>query len=88
MATTYEQKTYPNNTPYYEIKINGVFVGHATPVGDKYLATGRRKPVDTLKEAAKQCLYSHMNNCNKEHDKWHRLLNQLLRQNNPCNSGG
>lgn len=76
---SYTKKTYPNGNVYLEMKIGTTIIGCADITEDGYVAFGRRKPVKTLKEAAKQCLDSKMNDCVKEHTKWHRLLQRLLR---------
>lgn len=50
------ERTHPNGDKYIELKVHNQVIGSAREVEGGYLATGRKKPVATLKEAAKQCL--------------------------------
>ena len=80
MSITVEKKKYPSGAEYYDLSVNGVSIGSVVDAeNNKYLARGRRKPVDTLNEAAKQLLDSSMNDCMKEHDRWRKLLGIVLR---------
>ena len=76
----YKSKEYPNGENYYELFVGKTRIGIVDLTENKYLAQGRRKPVVSLKEAGKQLLDSHMNNCMKEHEKWRKLLNRMLKE--------
>ena len=79
MILTCEEMRFPNGDPYLELWVGKEKIGIVTKTENGgLLAHGRRKPVATFKEAAKQLLDSKMNNCMKEHAKWHRLLQHCL----------
>ena len=59
-------KKYPNGTEYQCLSVCGDVIGIADIVPGGFLVTGRRKPVATLKEAAKQLISSKINKCEKE----------------------
>ncbi len=75
---TFEARVYPNDTDYLELLVNGNPIGSAVRVEGGYLARWRKKPVKTLKEAAKQCLDSKMNDLMKEHERLRKLLGIVL----------
>lgn len=75
---TYINKKYPSGTEYYDLFVGKVQIGHATLEGEGFLAQGRRKPVATLYDCAKQLLDSKMNACMKEHAVCQKLLRAVL----------
>ena len=80
MSFSAKKKTYPNNDKYYELNVNGQIVGLATEVDGGYLAQRRRKPVPSLKDAARQCIESRMSDCLKKYKRWEALHKQLLEE--------
>ena len=79
MGFTAELKTYPSGAEYYEMRIGKDLIGYAQIVDGGFLAPNRRKPVATLKEAAKQALNTNMNVCMAEHDRLRKMLGRVLR---------
>ena len=73
-----ESKVYPNGDTYFLLSINGEDIGTVTEVDGGFLAHGRRKPVATITEAAKQLLDAKMNRCMKEHERLRKLLANVL----------
>ncbi len=76
---TYLNKKYPNGDEYYDLYVGKKQIGHAEICGEGFLAQGRRKPVATLKDCAKQLIDSKMNLCMKEHEHYRKLLQRVLR---------
>ena len=66
------------NGSWKSLKFNGIDLGIIEILNDGFLVTGKRKPVETLKEAAKQILDKRMNACMAEHEKHRKLLGKIL----------
>ena len=64
--------------PWSSLVFCGEKLGIIKVVNDGYLAIGKRKPVATLEEAAKQILDRKMNACMSEHEKHRKLLGRVL----------
>jgi hypothetical protein len=71
--------TYPDGTTQgINFFVDGKCVGTAQTVEGGYLVAGKRKPVATPHEAAKQLLDRAMSDCMNEHTRLHRLLRAVL----------
>jgi len=75
-----EEGTYPNGTKYLNLIVHNQVIGTATKVEGGYLTFGRRKPVATLQEAAKQCIDSKMSQHRNEIEKLRDMLHAVLRK--------
>lgn len=64
--------------PHYRLMYGDDFLGMVEKVDDGYIVNGKRKPVPTLKEAAKQMLDKRMNKCLAEHDRYRKQLQAIL----------
>jgi len=63
---------------YYNLSVCTTFIGRARPFDGGFIAQGRKKPVPTLEDVAKQLLDAHMNFHTKEHRRYHKLLKKIL----------
>lgn len=77
-ALTTTELTYPNGSKYLQLAVHTHPIGAVTVVDGGYLTQGRRKPVKTLEEAAKQCLDASMNHHANEIQKLRKMLNAVL----------
>lgn len=73
-----ERLQYPNGSYYIMMTIGKDIIGTAAEVPEGWLVPGRRKPVDSLEDAAKQCLDRRMNACMAEHERLLKLLGKVL----------
>jgi len=74
-----ESREWPNSPGTFELQVHNQRIGLANKVGDKWLVFGKRKPVATLEEAAKQCIDRMMSQHNNEIIKLRSMLNTVLR---------
>jgi len=70
---------YPNGSSYVELWVHNRCIGSAIDVPGGWLVTGRRKPVPTLREAAKQCLDKRISELHNEIGKCRVMLATVLR---------
>lgn len=66
------------NAPYYQLLYGDDVFGMVEKVDGGYLVIGKRKPVETLKDAAKQLLDKQMSRCLAEHEKYRKTLRSIL----------
>lgn len=74
MAFTVQKKTFPNGDHYLELSVGDTRLGMVTEVEGGYLASGRKKPVATLDQAAKQCIQRKINAAKRELAFWEDAL--------------
>lgn len=72
------ERTSPNGEKYLELKVHNQIIGSARKVDDGYLVPGRKKPVATLKDAAKQCLDKQISRHSNEIQKLRGMLATVL----------
>ena len=81
MKLTYSTLTYPNGSQYIAIKYGDRCVfGHISIVygfNGGYLASGKRKPVATIQEAAKQIIESKIKSLQKDIDGFKEALAEV-----------
>ena len=81
MKLTYSTLTYPNGSQYIAIKYGDRCVfGHISIVygfNGGYLASGKRKPVATIQEAAKQIIESKIKSLQKDIDVFKDALAEV-----------
>jgi hypothetical protein len=67
-----------HSDPYYRLLYGDDVLGMVEKVEKGYLVMGKRKPVETLKDAAKQLLDKQMNRCLADHEKYRKTLRSIL----------
>lgn len=63
---------------HYAFHIGKERIGNAEKVGDRWLVQGKRKAVETTKEAAKQMIDAKMTYFQCEKNRYHKLLQRVL----------
>ena len=72
---------WPNGDAAVELRVHNKTIGHATKVEGGWLVPGKRKPVATVEEAAKQCLDTAISQHSNEIAKLRSMLDTVLRPN-------
>jgi hypothetical protein len=72
---------WPNGSETFELRVHNRRIGHAAKVAGGWLVDGKRKPVETIEQAAKQCLDKAISQHSNEIQKLRAMLATVLRPN-------
>ncbi len=72
-----KEETYPNGQKYLKFWMGKTLIGSANPIDGGYVVFGRRKPVATRQEAARQMISSRIKRAKAELNEWESLLKNL-----------
>ncbi len=78
---------WPNGDAAVELRVHNQTIGHATKVDGGWLVQGKRNPVATVEEAAKQCLDKAISQHSNEIQKLRAMLATVLRPNAEITGG-
>lgn len=76
-----KERKFPSGEPAVELRVHNQTIGYATPVAGGWLVPGKRKPVSSFEEAAKQCLDKSISQHSNEIQKLRAMLATVLRSN-------
>ena len=83
-----QAREWVNSPGTFELYVHNQRIGHATKVGEEWLVFGKRKPVKTLAEAAKQCIEKKLSEHSNEIQKLRAMLATVLKPNAKVSGGG
>ena len=72
-----EKTVYLDGKEYYRLAVNGVSLGLAIESEDGYLLIGKKKPVPTLEDAARQAVKNRINRAKKDIRRLEQLYQQI-----------